>query len=302
MKRFSLLVANVVLAMTLVPAAFAAEPAIAPAQVANGDPFQAVLTKAVRQVDWQRALTRTWQRAATETLLLGGDAVRTGEDAKAELLYGDGSVTRIGGLTTLQLTGDRRRELRLDAGKIWMNIKKSGAGMRIITPGAVAAVTGTELMVEFDAQKRTTEVTVFEGAVNVTGDIGDLVKVVAGTTTRVPFNAPAMAPQPLDSNKLKQRSLLYKPLSIETPGAEPTTGPAGTQSTTGSSPAPNTQTGTAVTPENPPATSAPNTSGTTGSSGGTAVQPDMKGQNETLNNPRVINGSPTRGSVRIIVE
>jgi len=185
----------------------------------------------------------------------------------------------------LQLTGDRRREIRLDAGKIWMNIKKSGAGMRIITPGAVAAVTGTELMVEFDQAKQTTEVTVFEGAVNVTGDVGDLVKVTAGTTSRVPFNAPALAPTPVDNSKLQERSRLYKPLSVEPTSPEASTGP-----TTSGSPAPTVTVGT---PDSPAASTGPDAA---------AKQPDMKEQQQFINNPRVIGGSPTRGSVKVIVQ
>lgn len=311
-----LTIAVVALAALAAPLGALAAPVAAaePAQVAAGDPFQAVLTRAVKKVEWQRYATRAWQRALVDTLLLGGDTVRTGGDSKAELLYGDGSVTRVGSLTTLTLTGDKRREIRLDGGKIWLNIRKSGAGMRIITPGAVAAVTGTELLVEFDPVKRTTEVTVFEGAVNVTGDVGDLVKVMGGTTTRVPFQAPALAPTPLDNTKIQERNNLFRPLSVDTPEAEPTAPPAN-----------GTPTGTVPTGERPgqadpgatPGDTAQAPGGTTGAQpttgtpAGTApvgtppdrpVEPDLKTQTEELFDPRVIGGSPTTGSVKVIIE
>lgn len=318
----------IALAALAAPLGAQAAPAVAAegAQVAASDPFQATLTKAVKKVEWQRYATQAWQRALVDTLLLGGDTLRTGGDSKAELLYGDGSVTRVGSLTTLTLTGDRRREIRLDGGKIWLNIRKSGAGMRIITPGAVAAVTGTELMVEFDPTRRTTEVTVFEGAVNVTGDVGDLVKVMAGTTSRVPFKAPAMAPIPLDNTKIQERNNLFRPLSIDTPGAEPTAPPtSGTPTGVAPSAAPtspdagrNGQTDPGKPPVN---ATEPQPNGTTGTPTGTQpdpgtpagtppagtaadkpVNPDLKTQTSPLFDPRVIGGSPTTGTVKVIIE
>lgn len=270
------------------------------ARAAEGDPFQAQLTLAEKRVDWQRNGTRVWQRALVDTLLMGGDALRTGEASKAELLYGDGSVTRVGSLTTLTLTGDKRREMRLDSGTVLLNIRKGGAGMRVITPGAVAAVTGTELMVAFDAEKRTTEVTVFEGAVNVTGDVGELVKVLAGTTTRVLPNAPALAPVPLDNGKLQQRHNLYRALTLDSqPSSAPNTVDTGSSvaPTTSGSAAP-THTGTTGAS----ASAAPTTpTGTTTGADGT-VKPDLK--NQTINNqdPRFMSGSPTTGRVRVIIE
>ncbi|MEB3328813.1 MAG: FecR family protein [Candidatus Sericytochromatia bacterium] len=270
------------------------------------DPLHAVVTRVVRRVEWQRARTAVWQRAFVDTLLVGGDTLRTAADAKAELLYGDGSVSRIGSLTSLTLTGERRREVRLDAGTIWLHIRKGGAGMRVFTPGAVATVTGTELLVQVDPVRRATEVTVFEGAVNVTGDIGQLVRVVGGTTTRVPFQAPAAAPVPLDAGKLQQRSLLVKPLSVEpggpgeaTPPPPPVPGPAATPVPVDGgrpatvAPAVADPTAAPAQPPEPPAAA----------SGGTpSARPDLKGQTEKLLDPRVINGSPTTGSVRVIIE
>ncbi len=323
-----LAIAAIAVAALTAPSGALAAPAPAPAgeatQIAAGDPFQAILTKAVKKVEWQRYATKAWQRALVETLLLGGDTLRTGGESKAELLYGDGSVTRVGSLTTLTLTGDKRREIRLDGGKIWLNIRKSGAGMRIITPGAVAAVTGTELMVEFDPARRTTEVTVFEGAVNVTGDVGDLVKVMAGTTSRVPFRAPAMAPMPLDNSKIQERNNLFRPLSIDTPTAEPTSAPEpGTptgvtpsaapasptavrpgQTDVSKPPATNTQpAGTNVTPSGTaPEPGTPAGTAPAGTAADKPVNPDLKTQTSPLFDPRVIGGSPTTGTVKVIIE
>lgn len=298
------------LAIAAVAVAALAAPLVAHAapeatQVAATDPFQAVLTKAVKKVEWQRHATKAWQRALVDTLLLGGDTLRTGGESKAELLYGDGSVTRVGSLTTLTLTGDKRREIRLDGGTIWLNIRKSGAGMRIITPGAVAAVTGTELMVEFDPSKRTTEVTVFEGAVNVTGDVGDLVKVTAGSTSMVPFKAPAMPAAPLDNSKIQERNNLFRPLSLPEPSAAPSNGTSSTSTTPSTAPAEPGKTPAGTQPAGTqPAGTQPDPGTTAGQppAADKPVNPDLKTQTSPLFDPRVIGGSPTSGSVKVIIE
>lgn len=276
---------------------------------ASPDPFAATLTKVVRQVEWQRASTAVWQRAVLNNLLLAGDGLRTGTESHAELLYGDGSVTRMGSLTSLVLTGDRRREVRLAAGKIWLQIRKGGAGMRVLTPGAVATVTGTELLVEFDPARRATEVTVFEGSVDVTGDVGNLVRVLAGTTTRVPVQAPAAAPVPLAPIKLQERSSLFKPLSVDDSSVAPPSAGAGTADNQ-QEPAPDaalTRPGRADAVDGqgagagadpaPPAQGSEPAAPVTQNS-----KPDLKGQTDKLLDPRIINGSPTTGTVRVIIE
>lgn len=275
------------------------------AQAADGA-FNAKLTKVVRQVEWQRATTSVWQPAILNNLLLPGDALRTGAGSHAEMLYGDGSVTRMGSLTSLVLTGDRRREVRLSAGKLWLQIQKGGAGMRILTPGAVATVTGTELLVEFDAARRATEVTVFEGSVNVNGDVGELVRVMAGTTTRVPLQSPAAVPVPLAPSKLQERSNLFKPLSLQdAPGESGDANPTQMDSSRDSAPdsaltRPGRQDGQEMGE-----TSAPPPQAQPVEASGNAVEnpkPDLKGQTDKLLDPRILNGSPTTGTVRVIIE
>jgi hypothetical protein len=319
---------NLALSAILIAAVGAASSAQAADQLAAGnvaaraqvDPYQATVTKIVKLVEWQRYRTTRWQKASLENLLLVGDTIRTGADAKTELQYGDGSVTRVGSLTSLTLTGDGKRELRLDSGKVWLHIQKGGAGMRVITPGAVAAVTGTELLVEFDPVKQLTEVTVFEGSVNVISDVGNLVRVLGGTTTMVPHNAPAAAPVPLGTGKLEVRENIFKPLSVKDGGEAQPTQPTGEKDpTTGTEPAetdptavkPDTTGTTPTTPTgaNPKPETGTATQPTTGEPAGTAptgptpadkpaTAPDLKNQND----PRFMGGSPTTGTIRVIIE
>lgn len=313
-----------------------------PAAAAD-DAYEAVVSRVVPVAEWQRAGKARWQKAAPETVLYPGDTLRTGPQALVELRYGDGSVARVGSLTTFTLREGPRREIRLDAGKLWLQIRKGGAGMRVLTPGAVAAVTGTELMVEVDPAAKRTDVTVFEGAVDVTGDIGALVRVIGGTTTRVTDRLPAIAPAPLPALKVQERARLFTPLAAPVPPgaapvpvqkplppaqtqhAEPTPAPehhgasepgaqehaGGEQATTPDSgsqgeehpagpdaalptPAPLGPTpGPAATPAPVAPTPAPTPA---------PVQPDLKGQNGALLDPRVIGGSTTTGGIKVIIE
>lgn len=319
------------LLLSSIGAVSGAQSGVAASGLQAGDPYQATVTKIVKLVEWQRYRTTRWQKASIDNLLLVGDTLRTGTDAKAELLYGDGSVTRVGSLTSLTLTGDNKRELHLDGGRVWLHIQKGGAGMRVITPGAVAAVTGTELMVEFDPAKKLTEVTVFEGSVNVSSDVGNLVRVIGGTTTMVPFNAPAAAPVPLDTRKLQERENIFRPLSVKDSGTnggdKPTTTPtepkatdkpsdssqgqSGTEHAT-ATPAPDTQTNTKA--GDPASTTTTTTNGTTTDPNGAqtvtpttatdkkTVEPDLKGQTQRMGDPRLIGGSPTTGTLEVIIK
>lgn len=252
------------------------------------------------KVEWQRSGTRAWPAATEGSVLMRGDRLRTGPQAFAELRYGDGSIARVGALSTFTLSGEGRRELRLEGGRVWLQIRKGGAGMRVITPGAVAAVTGTELMVGYDPAKRSTEVTVFEGAVQVSGDLGNLVRLQAGTFTRVVPTMPAPPPLPLTTTQVEQRTAIFRALSL--PGAMPTAAPT-VAPTAPPSPVAPTPTAapsavpTAVptlqpTPEPEPPAAAPSP----------AVRPDLRRQTDQLMDPRVLNGSPTTGGVRVIIE
>lgn len=300
------------------------------ASSAEADPYEATVTKTVNRVDWQRARKNRWQKASTDTVLFVGDSLRTGADAKAELLYGDGSVTRVGSLTVMTLTGDQRRELRLDSGRVWLHIQKGGAGMRVITPGAVAAVTGTELMVEFDPVKRSTDVTVFEGSVNVTSDVGNMVRVLGGTSTLVPFRAPAAAPVPLDNSKVQERDAIFKPLAVPEakPPANGSTGePKQAEPKQGE---PKQGESSQSEPKQGETTTAPETQGnqtgepTTGDSTASAptdagsspapapapapnadkapMAPNLQDETKRIGDPRYINGSPVHGQLKVIIQ
>jgi len=137
-----------------------------------------------------------------------GQFVRTGEDARAELQFDDGSVVRIGPASVLhvgQVGFDAKSkevsvETTLVGGKAWANVAKlvgSEAKFKVKTENAVAGVRGTVFRVNIDRDKASV-VKVYNGAVAVSNS---------------PFFANAgAAPDPSDaiSPIKKDRKLLAK--------------------------------------------------------------------------------------------
>ena len=106
-----------------------------------------------------------------------GSFVRTGEGARAELRFDDGSVVRIGPSSTLNVGAvgfDSKSkavnvETTLVGGKAWANVSKlvgSEAKFKVKTENAVAGVRGTVFRVNI-ARDKASVVKVYNGAVAV---------------------------------------------------------------------------------------------------------------------------------------
>ena len=149
-----------------------------------------------------------WGPANLYMSLYSGDKIRTGSAAKAQIMYSDGSITRIGSQTIMTIQG---RQINLNRGKVYVRVKKGSGGFKIRTRSAIAAVMGTEVIVE--STETTTKVTVLEGTVEVTGDIGQSIQLDAGTSSSILMNQAASAPTPVDVNQYKQNEPLTE--SIE---------------------------------------------------------------------------------------
>ncbi len=106
-----------------------------------------------------------------------GHFIRTGEDARLELKFADGSVVRVGPASMVHMgeaSFDGKSEVaKVDAtvvgGKVWANVSKlvgSEARFQVKTENAVAGVRGTVFRVNIDRDKATV-VKVYNGAVAV---------------------------------------------------------------------------------------------------------------------------------------
>jgi hypothetical protein len=134
-------------------------------------------------------------RAGTIGALLNhGDLLTTDKNTRAAVRFtDDGSILRMNPNTDLQIRaeGDRtamRKTLQVDFGELWARIQKQpeGAGYRIETPTAVAAVKGTEFFVRVD-ETGTTIITT-EGVIEFFNDVGT-VEIPAGFTGSVGTSA-----------------------------------------------------------------------------------------------------------------
>ena len=121
-----------------------------------------------------------------------GDVVRTDETGRTEILYGDGSLTRLDVETTFEIVKlvaeDRGRETatRLDSGNTWHRVKKlsESDSFSVSTASATAAVRGTAFVVRCD-EDGTCTFTVIEGVVEITLEDGTVITLRAGQSVTV---------------------------------------------------------------------------------------------------------------------
>ena len=169
-----------------------------------------------------------------------GDTVRTGRRSRVQLKFNDGSVLNIGSLAKIQVgefsfdadTKVRKSSIRNLRGKVRAAVSKSSkkeSFFRIKTPGAVAAVRGTNFAVDVVSPKKTIVLT-FSGAVAVSNLQGpeqnnsvlvranQVTYVVAKKAPSTPVKAPAQVLRNMasgtkqveskDSSKAKSKSTL----------------------------------------------------------------------------------------------
>lgn len=109
-----------------------------------------------------------------------GDVVATDADGRAELVYPDGSLTRLGPDTRLVIeevstAEEQRTVVTLDVGQTWHRVVElvaEDAAYEVQTPVGTAAVTGTEFSVEC-TDEPVCRIVVFEGSVLFTLDGGE---------------------------------------------------------------------------------------------------------------------------------
>lgn len=170
---------------------------------------QAAITRIQNRVEAK--VGATWLPARLHMSLYAGNKIRTGANSKAQLMYTDGTVTRLGSQTILTVQG---RQINLNRGKIFVRAKKGGGGLKVRTPSAVAAVTGTEFTVEV-ASDNSTVVTVIEGSVNVMGEIGTSLQLDAGNSSMVMLNQPPANPVPVNIDEYKQKEEIIAPIDSD---------------------------------------------------------------------------------------
>ncbi|MGF1568400.1 MAG: FecR domain-containing protein [Nodosilinea sp.] len=101
------------------------------------------------QVDLNRQNQGNWQPAAVGAELVPQDALRTGGQSRAELLFNEGTLVRTGENTTFRFPPGRRNFEITNGSSLFM-IRPGLGASQINTPQAVIVARGTALFVQHD--------------------------------------------------------------------------------------------------------------------------------------------------------
>jgi hypothetical protein len=113
------------------------------------------------------------QPLAKGAALQSGDVIRTGAEARVQISMSSGSTLRLGPNATLELreADPVHFSARLSLGSLWAKVHKllTGDSFEVETENAVAAVRGTEFLVDAGGEDR---LRVYEGTVEARGASG----------------------------------------------------------------------------------------------------------------------------------
>ena len=127
----------------------------------------------------------------------GRTGVRTGVQSRAELLFPDQTLTRLGAETFFSFQ-DGTRDLRLDQGTLLLQVPKGLGGTRVRAASVTASITGTTIMIEH-LPGQTLKVAVLEGSLRLALDnrLGEAVRLTPGKMILMKPDARAL-PEPVD--------------------------------------------------------------------------------------------------------
>ncbi len=163
----------------------------------------------VRVIDSQHGSVRP---AAVKDVIAKDTAVRTGVQSRAELLFQDDTLTRLGAETYFSFKPGTR-DMNLESGTMLLQVPKNLGGARIKAAAVTAAITGTTIMIE-NLPHKNVKVLVLEGSLRLSmnGRFGESVVLKPGKMVIVGANDRRM-PQPVtvDIAKVVRTSALIDP-------------------------------------------------------------------------------------------
>jgi len=173
---------------------------------ARSDAGGAILLHMHNKVQAKTSKKPVWQFVHANTTLRSGDSIRTGSGSRAEIKYSDGTISRLGSNSLMRInikSSEKRSNLRLLVGKLWLKVTKGKSQLKVETPTAVASILGTELLVTND-EKNISHVTTLDGLVEVTGNQGDKTLVKPGMWVEIAPGKKMDTPTPFDWKSLKK--------------------------------------------------------------------------------------------------
>ena len=132
-------------------------------------------------VQLRNANNRKYESAYKGQMVRTGDWLKTDKNVYVAIVFLDGSNVKIQSNTEIEIKSSRitARELKtqmyIAEGQAWSKVAQQKNGeFKIKTPTAVASVKGTEFDVEFDDLAESTTLTVLEGSVEFSNDLGSI--------------------------------------------------------------------------------------------------------------------------------
>ncbi len=166
----------------------------------QGDPV-AKITTVKGAVSTKLAGATDFATAAAEQMLRSGDAIKTGDDADADLeIISDKSQIRLSSNTFLEIKNFTEKELRQISGIAIYNVTPQDRKLKIQTPQGMATVLGTILRI--DASDTETVVSVEKGKVGFSKKAGHEVIIESGMKYSTSFTEDAA--QPIDPFELEK--------------------------------------------------------------------------------------------------
>jgi len=164
-----------------------------PAAAASPENFTKLkFTEVVEKVTVLEARSEKSRPATVDSFLTVPDRVATGPASRAELLAGDGTLTRVGANTVFSFSTEKR-EVNLQKGSVLFHSPTGKGGGVVRTNGAQAAVMGTTLIVTATSGGGF-KLLVLEGKAKASLANGSSVEVAAGQLTVVEPGRPNFGP------------------------------------------------------------------------------------------------------------
>jgi hypothetical protein len=142
-------------------------------------------------VEINRGGTEKWLPAKTNLTLAAGDSLRTGPRSRATVRLSDLSVLRVNEKTVLEIRAQHKAGSSLDlhSGSAYFFNRSKPSSLQFHTPLVSGAIRGTEFNLEAAADGTTT-VTLLEGEVGLTNELGSLVLQSGEQATASPGKPP----------------------------------------------------------------------------------------------------------------
>jgi hypothetical protein len=159
--------------------------------------------------------TRGARAAALQDVIKGDLGVHTGVQSRAELLFQDNTLTRLGAETFFSFKPGTR-DLTLDRGTMLLQVPKNLGGARIRAASVTASITGTTIMIEHLPAK-SLKIVVLEGSLRVglNTRVGETLMLTAGKMVIMSPDAKRI-PEPVDVDlrKMVRTSALIDPAAF----------------------------------------------------------------------------------------